>query len=61
MNIMLTITSLNTEWKAKMIISESSSKFSFLVKMEIVILSEVRHRQISYDIAYMWNLKKGYM
>ena len=29
--------------------------------LEIVILSEVvRQRQISYDIAYMWNLKKGY-
>ena len=28
--------------------------------LEIVILSEVsqRERQISYDIAYMWNLKK---
>ena len=30
--------------------------------LEIVILSEVsdRERQISYDIAYMWNLKKWY-
>ena len=31
--------------------------------LEVVILSEVksdRERQISYDIAYMWNLKKGY-
>ena len=27
---------------------------------EIVILSEVRERQIAYDTAYMWNLKKGY-
>ena len=29
--------------------------------LEIVILSELsdRERQISYDIAYMWNLKKG--
>ena len=27
---------------------------------EIVILSEVRERHISYVIAYMWNLKKGY-
>ena len=26
--------------------------------LEIIILSEVRERQISYDIAYMWNLKK---
>ena len=24
-----------------------------------IILSEVRERQISYDIAYMWNLKKN--
>ena len=28
--------------------------------LEIVILSKVRERQISYGIAYMWNLKKGY-
>ena len=28
--------------------------------LEIVILSEVSQRQISYDIIYMWNLKKGY-
>ena len=27
---------------------------------EAVILSELRERQIAYDIAYMWNLKKGY-
>ena len=27
--------------------------------LEIVILSEVRERQISYDITYMWNLKKN--
>ena len=26
---------------------------------ETVIQSEVRQRQISYDIAYMWNLKNG--
>ena len=26
--------------------------------LEIVILSEVRQRQISYDITCMWNLKK---
>ena len=25
---------------------------------EIVILSQVRERQISYGITYMWNLKK---
>ena len=25
--------------------------------LEIIILSEVRERQISYDIAYVWNLK----
>ena len=31
--------------------------------LEIIILSEVksdRERQISYDITYMWNLKKWY-
>ena len=27
---------------------------------EIILLSEVRQRQTSYDITYMWNLKKGY-
>ena len=26
---------------------------------ENLILSEVRERQILYDIAYMWNLKNG--
>ena len=26
--------------------------------LKIIILSEVRQRQISYDINYMWNLKK---
>ena len=26
--------------------------------LEIIILSEVSQRQISYDIIYMWNLKK---
>ena len=28
--------------------------------LEIIILSEVRKKQIPYDITYMWNLKKGY-
>ena len=28
--------------------------------LEIIILSEVSQRQISYDIAHMWNLKKRY-
>ena len=27
--------------------------------LEIIILSEVRERQISYDITYMWNPKKN--
>ena len=27
--------------------------------LEITILSEVRERQISYDITYMWDLKKN--
>ena len=26
--------------------------------LEIIILSEVNQRQISYDITYMWNIKK---
>ena len=26
--------------------------------LEISILSEVRQRQISYDLTYMWNLEK---
>ena len=26
--------------------------------LDIMILSEVRERQISYDIAYTWNLRK---
>ena len=29
------------------------------VDLELVILSEVSQRQISYDIAYMWDLKNG--
>ena len=28
------------------------------MNLEIVILSEVRQTQISYNTAYMWNLKK---
>ena len=28
--------------------------------LDIIILSEVRERQISYDITYMWNLMKWY-
>ena len=28
------------------------------MNLEIIILSEARERVISYDIAYMWNLKK---
>ena len=27
--------------------------------LEIVTLSEVREREISYDIPYMWNLKRN--
>ena len=29
------------------------------MNLEIIILSEVRERQISYDITYMWNQKKN--
>ena len=28
------------------------------MNLEIITLSEVRQRQILYDITYMWNLKK---
>ena len=28
------------------------------INLEIIILSEVRKRQISHDITYMWNLIK---
>ena len=28
--------------------------------LETVILTEVKQRQISYDITYMWSLKKWY-
>ena len=28
--------------------------------LEIILLSEVSQRQISYDIIYMWNLKKNF-
>ena len=28
-----------------------------LMDLEIIILNEVRERQISYDITYMWSLK----
>ena len=28
------------------------------MNLELMILSEVGQRQISYDMAYMWNLKK---
>ena len=27
--------------------------------LEMIMLSEVRERQISYNITYMWNLKKN--
>ena len=29
-----------------------------LMDLEIIILREVSERKISYDISYMWNLKK---
>ena len=28
------------------------------IDLEIIILSEVNQRQISYDIIYMWDIKK---
>ena len=42
--------------KKKEIISPFAATW---MNLEIIILSEVRKRQISYDIAYMWNLKKN--
>ena len=27
------------------------------IDLKIIILSEIRQRQIPYDITYMWNLK----
>ena len=33
---------------------------NYLAPLEIIILSEVSQRQISYDITYMWNIKKWY-
>ena len=29
------------------------------MNLEMIILSEVRQKQISYDIIYKWNLKKN--
>ena len=29
------------------------------MELEIIILSEIRESQITYDITYMWNLKYG--
>ena len=29
------------------------------MQLEMIILSEVRKRQIPYDMTYMWNLKYG--
>ena len=37
--------------------NNSSSKISVIDPM-IIILSEVRERQIPYDMSSMWNLKK---
>ena len=30
------------------------------IDLEMIILSEVNQRQISYYIIYMWNMKKSY-
>ena len=34
--------------------------FATCVDLQIIILPEVREKQISYGITYMWNLKKNY-
>ena len=62
---------LTDEWIKKMWYTYTMEYYSAIKKneimpfaatwmdLEIIILSEVRGRQISYDIAYMWNLKKN--
>ena len=33
---------------------------SYPMDLEIIILSEINWKKVSYDIAYMWHLKKRY-
>ena len=51
-------------WRCGRLLSHKKNKiipFAVIwVDLQIIILSEVRERQTSYDITYMWNLKKWY-
>ena len=38
--------------------NEIMSFAAIWMDLQIIILSEVSQRQISYDITYVWNLKK---
>ena len=42
------------------VFNETSSAVTGM-DLDIVVLSQVRERQISYDITYTWNLKKRYV
>ena len=44
------------------VIKKKDEKMPFAaicIDLEIVILSEVREGEVSYDIPYMWNLKRN--
>ena len=47
------------EYYSAMINNEITSFAATWIDLEIIILSEVSQRQISYDITYIWNLKKN--
>ena len=53
----------NLEYYSAIKKNEIMSSAATWMDLKIIILSEVksdRERQISYDITYMWNLKKRY-
>ena len=52
------------KWTKRILLSDKkrNKMISFAAPwmgLEIIILSEVRQRQIPYDITYMWNIKYG--
>ena len=47
-----------TEYYSAIKKNEISPFAATWMDLEIIILSEVRERQKSYDITYMWNVKK---
>ena len=49
-----------TEYYSAIKKNEISPFAATWMDLEIIILSEVRERQKSYDITYMWNVKKWY-